>query len=146
MTSEAGVLRGAALAGELGLALLLLELDEAGLEDAQRRLLVRHLRALVLALDDDAAGQVRDPDGGVGLVHVLAAGPRGAVGVDPEVALVDLDRALVGQERRDDDLRERRVAAMGAVERAQADEPVDAALGLEEPVGVLALRRSASPT
>ena len=54
--------------------------------------------------------------------------------------LVDLDRALVGQERRDDDLRERGVAAVGAVEGAEPHEPVDAALGLEEAVRVLALR------
>ena len=44
-----------------------------------------------------------------------------------------------GEERRDDDLREGGVAAVGAVERAEPHEPVDAALGLEEPVGVLAL-------
>ena len=67
--------------------------------------------------------------------------PGSAVGVDPQVVLVDLDGALLGQERRDDHLREGRVPAVGAVERAQADEPVDAALGLEEAVGVLALRR-----
>ena len=82
---------------------------------------------------------MRDPDRGVGLVDVLAAGPAGAVRVDPQVVLVDLDRRLVGQERRDDDLRERGVAAVGAVERAQPHQPVHAALGLEEPVGVLAL-------
>jgi hypothetical protein len=40
------------------------------------------LRALVLALDDDAGGKVGDADGGVGLVDVLAAGTGGAVGVD----------------------------------------------------------------
>ena len=53
-------------------------------------------RALVLALDDDAGREVRDPDGGVGLVHVLAAGAARAVGVDAEVALVDLDVDVVG--------------------------------------------------
>ena len=96
-----------------------------------RRLLVRRLRALVLALDDDPGREVRDPDGRVGLVHVLAAGAARAVGVDPQVGLVDLDRGVVGQERADDHLRERRVAAMRRVERREADEPVDAALGLE---------------
>jgi hypothetical protein len=44
------------------------------------------LRALVLALDDDARRQVRDAHGGVGLVDVLAAGAGGAVGVDAQVA------------------------------------------------------------
>ena len=61
--------------------------------------LFERLRALVLALDDDAGREVRDPDGGVGLVHVLAAGAARAVGVDAQVALVDLDVGVVGQER-----------------------------------------------
>ena len=49
------------------------------------------LRALVLALDDDARGPVGDPHGRVGLVDVLAARAAGAVGVDLEVLVVDLD-------------------------------------------------------
>ena len=81
---------------------------------------------------------MRDPDGAVGLVDVLAAGALRAVGVDLQVVLVDLDVGVVGQERRDDDGRERGVAAVRLVERAQADEPVLAALGLEDAVGVLA--------
>ena len=64
------------------------------------------------------ARQVRDPDGAVGLVHVLAAGALRAVRVDLEVALVDLDVGVVGQERRDDHGRERGVAAVRLVERA----------------------------
>ena len=75
--------------------LLLGELGEAGLEDPHRRLLVGRLRALVLALDDDACREVRDPDRGVGLVDVLTAGALRAVGVDPQVALVDLDVAVL---------------------------------------------------
>ena len=50
-------------------------------------------------------------------------------------------RGVVGEERRDDDLGEARLAAVGLVERAEADEPVHAALGLEDPVRVLALDR-----
>ena len=45
------------------------------------------------------------------------------------------------EQRRDDHLREARVAAVRLVERALADEPVLAALGLEDPVGVLAAER-----
>ena len=107
-------------------------LDEARLEHAHRGLLVRRLRALVLALDDDSGRQVRDPDGAVGLVHVLAAGALRTVGVDLQVAFVDLDVGVVGQERRDDHGRERRLAAVGGVERREAHEPVLAALGLED--------------
>ena len=83
--------------------------------------------------------QVRDPHGRVGLVDVLAAGAARAVGVDAEVALVDLDVLVLGQERRHDDLRERGVTPVGRVERRLAHEPVDAALGLVGAVRVLAL-------
>ena len=83
-------------------------------------------------------GQVGDPHGRVGLVHVLAAGPARPVRVDAELALVELELGVVGQERRGDDLRERRVAAMGLVERREAHEPVLPPLGLEDPVCVLA--------
>jgi hypothetical protein len=81
---------------------------------------------------------VRDPDGRVGLVHVLAAGALGAVGVDPEVVLVDLDGAVLRQQRAGDHLREGGVAPVRLVEGAEADEPVLAALGPEDPVRVLA--------
>src|SRR3990172_1545384 len=40
------------------------------------------LRAVVLALRDDPARKVRDPHRGVGAVDVLAAGARGAIGID----------------------------------------------------------------
>ena len=76
---------------ELLLPFLLGELGEAGLEDTERGLLVRSLGAFVLALDDDAGRHVGDPDGGVRLVDVLAAGTLRTVRVDPEVVLVDLD-------------------------------------------------------
>ena len=113
----------------------------AGPEDAHRRLLVRGLRALVLALHDDPGRQVRDADRAVGLVHVLPPGALRPVGVDLEVALVDLDVGVVGQERRDDHRRERGVAPVRAVERRLANEPVLAALGLQDAVGVLAADR-----
>src|SRR5215213_9304906 len=138
LAAEADVLRLAALAGELGLALLLAELRDARPEDAQRRLLVGRLGALVLALDDDAGRQVRQPDRGIRLVDVLAAGAARPVRVDPQLRLVDLHCALVGQQRSHDHLGEARVAAVRLVEGRQANEPVDAALGLEDPVGVLA--------
>ena len=83
----------APLPRELLLPLLLGELGQARLEDAHRGLLVRGLGALVLALDDDACRQVRDADRGVGLVHVLAARALRAIGVDSQIALVDLDVA-----------------------------------------------------
>jgi hypothetical protein len=70
---------------------------------------------------------------------VLAARPRGAVGVDLQVVVVDDDIADVVDDRCDLDAGERRLAAVGRVEGRQAHEAVHALLGAEQPVGVLAL-------
>ena len=83
---------------------------------------------------------VRDAHGGVGLVDVLAARAGRAVGVDLQVVVLDLDVAGLLDDRRDLDARERRLAAVGGVERRQAHEPVHALLGGVEAVGVLAAR------
>jgi hypothetical protein len=61
-----------------------------GVVDARRQhrhglRLVAVLRAVVLAFDDDAGGQVGDAHRRIGLVDVLAAGARGAEGVDAQV-------------------------------------------------------------
>ena len=69
---------------------------------------------------------------------MLAAGARGAVGVDADVGVVELDLDVVGDERRDVELGEGGVAPRLRVERRDPDEAVHAALGGEEPVGVLA--------
>ena len=54
--------------------------------------------------------------------------------------VVDLDVDVVLDQRAHLDQREARVAPVGGVERRQAHEPVDALLGREEAVGVLAAR------
>ncbi len=77
----------------LGLFILagLLDLgQEAGLEQGQGLGPVLVLGALLLAFHHDAAGQVGDADGRVGLVDVLTAGAGGAECVDAEVGGVDL--------------------------------------------------------
>jgi hypothetical protein len=76
---------------ELLLALLALELGELRLEQRHRRRLVLQLAALVLAGHDDAGRQVGEPDGRVGRVHPLPAGPRGAVHVDAQLVVGDRD-------------------------------------------------------
>ena len=70
---------------------------------------------------------------------MLPAGAAGAVGVDAQVVLVDLDVDVVADQRRGVDGDEAGVAAVGGVEGAHAHEPVHAPLGLDEPVDVLAL-------
>src|SRR5439155_1132722 len=111
---------------------------ELGAQHRHRRLAVLGLRALVLALHDDAGGPVRDAHRRVGLVDVLAAGARRAVRVDLQVVGIDDDLRGVLDHRRDLDAREARLAPVGGVERAQAHEPVHAALGGVEAVRVLA--------
>ena len=71
--------------------LLLFGGQQPRLEQRHRLGAVLVLGALVLAFDDDAGRHVGDAHGGVGLVDVLAAGARGAVGVDAQVRRVDVD-------------------------------------------------------
>src|SRR5437667_196533 len=128
------------LAGELVelLALLLLrQLVEPRFENSHRRVAVAKLRALVLALDDDARRQVRDADGRVGGVDPLAAGTGGAEDVHPDLILPQVHLHVVHL-RHDRDRREARLPAARGVERRDPDEPVNARLALEGAVGVLA--------
>ena len=128
----------AALLGQLFGPFALLQLDQLRAQQLHRHRLVLGLRALVLALHDDPGRDVGDPYRRVGLVDVLAAGARGAVGVDPQVGVVDLDLDPLVDQRPDVDLGEAGVAARRGVEGRDPHQPVDAALGGEETVGVLA--------
>src|ERR1019366_3178286 len=85
-------------------------LVEARPQDLHRRVLVLVLRALVLALHDEAGRQVRDPDRRLRLVDVLSAFAARPERVDPEVLVADLDFDRVVDLRRDIDRGERRVA------------------------------------
>ena len=58
----------------LGLPLVILQLGEPREEHAHRALLVAVLRALVLALDNEAGRKMGDAHRGVGLVDMLSAG------------------------------------------------------------------------
>src|ERR1035437_1177565 len=111
---------------------------EAGLEDVQRRGLVLDLRALVLADDDDATWDVREPHGGVRRIHALAALAGGTVNVGADFVLRDLDLNFIGDFGDDIHGAEGGVAALVRIERADAHEPVHAALGLGVAVGILA--------
>src|SRR5215211_8705388 len=126
-----------ALRGDLLFPLLAFELEEPRPQDPHGHLTVLMLAALVLALGDDARGEVRDPYRRVGLVDVLAAGPRGPVGVHLEVFFVDLDLDGLAQDGRDGDGSEAGVPPRAGVEGADPDETVHAALGRQEPEGVL---------
>ena len=119
--------------------LLHLHVEQARLQHLHRLRAVLVLRALVLAGDDDAGRDVRDADGGVGDVDVLAAGAARSVRVDAQILLVDLDLDVVRQLRPDVERGERRVPARRLVERRDAHEPVDAGFGQQHAVGVVAV-------
>jgi hypothetical protein len=84
-------------------------------------------------------GDVRDAHRRIGGVDVLAAGAGGAEGVDPAVGFLDLDLDAVVDHRVDPDGGEARVPAGVGIEGRDADQAVDAGLGLEPAVGVVAL-------
>ena len=140
LAAEADVLGLAGDLGDLGFALLALQVEQLGLEHLHRPVLVLVLAALVLAAGHHAGRQVGDAHRTVGHVDVLATGARGAVGVDTKVLLVDLD--LLGdllEEGRHLHGRKGGLALALVVERRDADKPVHTVLGLHQPVGVAAL-------
>src|SRR3990170_3373827 len=117
--ADVGLRRGAGVG--LGLAFLQLGLIETGAKLVHRLGLVLVLRSLVLALDDDVGRQVGDPDRAVGGVDVLPAGARRAIGIDAQVALVDLDVDILVDDRIDPDRGEAGVAPRGRIIGADAD-------------------------
>ena len=102
--------------GHLLLLAPLLELVEPGAENLHRHRLVLVLGALVLAGDDDSAREMREADGGVGLVHVLPARAARSVGVDAEILLPDVDLDVLLDVREDEDRGEGGVPARVGVE------------------------------
>src|SRR5262245_27932876 len=119
-------------------ALAQLLLVELRLEHRHRLGAVAVLRAVVLALHDDAARNVRDPHRRVGAVDVLAAGAGGPVGIDAEVRRIHLDRDRLVDLRVHEHARERGVPTRVRIERRLADEAMNPGLGPEAAVGVVA--------
>ncbi len=121
----------------LGVGRLLGRGQHPGAQHAHRGLLVLQLALLVLAADDDAGGDVRDPHGGVGGVDALPARAAGAVDVDAQVVGVDLHVDLLGLGQHQD-ARGRGVdPALGLGHRHPLD-AVHAALELQPGVGGIA--------
>ncbi len=79
---------------------------------------------------------MRDADGGLHFVDVLAAGSAGPKGVDPQVFIVDHDVDIVVQFRIHEDRRERGVASLVGIKRRDPHQPVYPGLRLEVAVGV----------
>src|SRR5690606_11242995 len=113
--------------------------QQPGLEQGHGAGAVLVLAALVLALDDDAGGQVGDADGRVGLVDVLAAGAGGAEGVHPDVGVAHLDLVHVLELGQDGHGRRRGVDAALRFGGRHALHAVGAGFELQARVGALAL-------
>src|SRR5699024_9899426 len=75
----------------LRVLLLLAQQEQPGLQHAQRGGAVLDLRFFILHRHDDAGGDVGHAHRGVGGVHALPAGARGAEHVDLDLRLGDLD-------------------------------------------------------
>jgi hypothetical protein len=81
---------------------------------------------------------VGDPNRGLGLVDVLTSRATGAERVDPQVGRRDVDGDGLIDHGKDEHRGERGVSPLRRVIRRDADEPMNAALGLEVSVGVIA--------
>ncbi len=124
-----------------GIQLLALHVEQAGAQHLHRAGAISVLRALVLNENHDAARKVGDAHGGLGLVHVLAAGAAGTHGVDLKIVVVDLDVDLTGLGKHRDG-RCRSVNAARTLGRGYALDAVHAGFELELGVGALAANGS----
>ena len=97
-------------------------------QQLHRHIAVLMLRALVLARNDYVRRKMRDPDSRVRLVDVLAARSARAVGIDPDVLRIDLDRVVLFDLRRDVYRSERRVTSSRRIERRDPHQSVDSLL------------------
>jgi len=97
------------------------------------------LRALGLAGDRDAGGEMGDAHGRIGGVDVLAARTRGTVGVDAHVGFADVDLDRIVDDRIDPDARERGVAPRVGIEGRDAHQAVHARFRLQPAIGVVTL-------
>ena len=127
-----------ALGTKLGLLLLELHLVETGAQHLHADLAVLNLGTLLLRLHHGVGGQVGDAHGGVGSVNALTTRARGAVGVDAQVGLVDLDVNLLGLGKHGDGCRGGLDAALG-LGLGNALDAVHAGLELHDGVDAVAL-------
>src|SRR5688572_4346611 len=81
---------------------------------------------------------MRDSDGGIILLHMLAACTASPVSINLQVFFIDLDVYVSLNIRPEFDLRKRCMTAVGRVERTQAHEAMYASLTLEIAIGIIA--------
>ncbi len=115
----------------LGVALLLLAHKKAGLQDLNSLCAVLVLAPLVLALYDDAGGDMRDTDGGADLVYVLTAGTAGTIKIDFQIVVFDFDINILIKFGDAVNGGEAGMASLIGIERADTHQPVHARLAGE---------------
>src|SRR6266536_5005297 len=117
------------------------ELVDAGTQDLPGHVAIANLRTLVLAAHDDSCGDVRNPDRRVRDVDMLAARAGGSVGVNTKVLFLDLDLDLVVDFRIDINRGEACMAAGRRVKWRDTHQPVNTALGIKLPVGIVSFHQ-----
>ena len=135
LRAEAGLGLFLVAGGLLGFALFFLDPRQPGPQHLERRGPVFVLRALVLALHDDARGHVRQPDGAGRFVDVLAAGAAGAEDVFADVLVAQLDFDGVADFGRHVDRGEAGLPLAVGVEGTDAHQAVHAGFALQVAVG-----------
>src|ERR1700674_597789 len=138
LASEADFGLGGVELAQVVAALVQLEFVKLRLENLHGDFAIFVLAAFVLALDDDAGGQLGDADGGFDFVDVLAAVAASAECVNAQVFGLDDDFDLVVNFGDYECGCERGVAAGGLVEGRDADQAMDAAFAGEHAVGIFA--------
>ena len=127
-----------ALGTELSLLLLELHLVQTSAQHLHADFAVLDLGALFLRLHHGVGGQVGDAHGGISGVNALTARTGGAVGVDAQVGLVDLDVDLLGLGKYGDGRRGGLDTALG-LGLGNALDAVHAGLELHDGVDAVAL-------
>ena len=96
------------------------------------------LGPVILALYHDSAGIMGDANRGISTVDVLAPGSAGTIGIHSQVCRIDFNLEAVVYFRIGINRCKGSMAAVSGIERALAYQSVNAGLGSQVPVGILA--------
>ena len=96
------------------------------------------LRAIILALYDDVGGKMRDPDRRIGLVHMLTARPRSAIGIDPQVLVLNFNFDVIIDNRIHPGAGKAGMAARRTVIGRNTHKTVYAAFRFQPAIGIFA--------
>ena len=104
------------------------------------------LRTLSLAGHDDACGQVRDPDGRIRRVHMLATGPAGSIGIHAQFIVRDFDFDFLVDLSHDIQSGKRGVSSLVGVEWTDTYQAMNPAFCFHIPIGIRPTHRKGAPS